>query len=268
MKSFGLVLCFAILGAVQKVSLGESPEIRSIDASQKYFEFVPVKPGTFKMGSPEGEVEHESNEKQREVTLTKPFQIQTTEVTQSLWKKVMKSNPSHFKGANLPVETVSWNDAQEFIKRLNARHGGGGYRYRLPTEAEWEYSARGGNAISSEEMQSAYFFGNDVGKLGDFAWFTENSGGKTHAVGTRGANALGLYDMNGNVWEFVQDLYLDDLSGLASVDPLNETSGYWRVMRGGRWGSVARLLRSANRYAVWAENRDIGVGLRLVRTVQ
>jgi formylglycine-generating enzyme required for sulfatase activity len=217
-------------------------------------------------GARSREVGHDSDEKQREVTLTKSFQIQTTEVTQSLWEKVMGSNPAYFKGANLPVETVSWNDVQDFIKKLNALYAGGGYNYRLPTEAEWEYSARGGNTVSSGEMQNAYFFGNDVGKLGDFAWFSGNSGSKTQAVGTRGKNALGLYDMSGNVWEWVQDLYVADTSTLPATDPLNESSGSGRVVRGGGWGNGAQYLRSARRHYASPSDRRTGFGFRLVRT--
>ena len=131
-------------------------------------EFVYIKPGTFMMGSPSGESGRESDENQHKVTLTRGFYMQTTEVTQGQWKAVMGNNPSSFKdGDDYPVEQVSWNDVQEFITKLNRREGGN--KYRLPTEAEWEYACRAGST-------SRFCFGNDAGGLGNYAWYSNNSG--------------------------------------------------------------------------------------------
>ncbi len=154
--------------------------------------FAQICPSTFMMGSPKSESGRDSNEgPQHQVTISKAFELQTTEVTQSQWQAVMGSTPSDFKGPDLPVEQVSWDDAQAFISKLNAL--GDGYRYRLPTEAEWEYAARAGTT------------GPYAGDLDAMAWYSQNSGNKTHPVGTKAPNAWGLYDMHGNVWEWTQD---------------------------------------------------------------
>lgn len=239
----------------------------NIDA---HFEFASVRPGTFKMGSPANEAGRDSDETQHTVTITKPFEIQTTEVTQSLWEKVMGSNPSQFKGANRPVEQVSWNDAQEFIKRLNGRPEikRSGFKYRLPTEAEWEYAARGGNE-PGVNMETAYSFGNDANQLGSFGWFTGNSDNQTHDVAdaSKKPNPLKLHDMNGNVWEWVEDAFQAELGTNSVTDPRID-SGSLRVFRGGGWVSDAQFLRSAGRVRFSADVRNNDLGFRLVRTPQ
>ena len=243
-----------------------------IDAN---FEFAAIKPGTFKMGSPSTEKDRDGDETQHSVTISKPFEIQTTEVTQSLYEKVTGKTPSNFKGANRPVEQVSWNDAQEFIKKLNERPEvkRSGFKYRLPTEAEWEYAARGGNSIPEKDMQTAYSFGDDPNQLGNFGWFTGKSAvngiRQTHDVkdASKKANPLKLNDMHGNVWEWVEDAYQANLGAGAVTDPRID-SGSVRVIRGGGWNSGARNLRSANRGGDSAGLRDLNVGFRLVRTPQ
>ena len=159
-------------------------------------EFVLIPAGKFMMGSDSGE----SNGKPvHEVRISKAFYLGKHEVTQGQWQKVMGNNPSIFKGdAILPVENVSWEDVQEFIHKLNAKEGD--TKYRLPTEAEWEYAARARTA-------TIYSFGNDERQLGEYAWYFPNSGNKTHPVGQKKPNAWGLHDMHGNVWEWVQDCY-------------------------------------------------------------
>jgi len=232
-------------------------------------EFASIKAGAFQMGSPSSEKGRSDDEVLHSVTLTKDFEIQQTEVTQAHWFLVMGYNPSAFKnkkhcpddylvinGASLcpnhPVETVSWDDAQAFIKKLN--EGNDGFAYRLPTEAEWEYSARAGS-------QSAYSFGDDAGYLRDHAWYYENSGNQSHAVGAKKANRNNLSDMHGNVKEWVQDWYGNYPSG-GQRDPV------WRVIRGGGWDDGAQVLRSGLRDYWWPGSRNNNVGFRLVRTAK
>ena len=218
-------------------------------------EMIKIEPGKFTMGSPITEKDRYSDEDKVEVEITKPFEIMTTPVTQKQWNEVMGKNPSHFrKDENLPVDSVSWNNVQNFIKKLNEKTG---ENYLLPTEAEWEYSARAGT-------KTAYFFGDDSEDLEDYAWFYDNSEEKTHQVGMKKPNQWGLYDVYGNLWEWVQDAYSDKLPG--GRDPLNE-SGSGRVLRGGGWYSVALNLRSANRLWDYPFNRYYNFGCRLVRTL-
>src|SRR5712691_6380873 len=222
-------------------------------------EFVLIPAGEFQMGS--NDTEALSDEKPvHTVRLTKPFYLGKYEVTQAQWEAVMENNPSRYKGDSaLPVEKVSWQDVQEFISRLNARERGTAF-YRLPTEAEWEYAARAGS-------NRAYSFGNSAGDLGRYAWCDRNSGDKTHPVGQLQPNAWGLYDMHGNVWEWVQDWY-EAYSGGTAVDPAGPSKGWLRVARGGSRDRTARDCRSAARiYGV----PDVGysdLGFRLLRMAQ
>jgi formylglycine-generating enzyme required for sulfatase activity len=206
--------------------------------------------GSFLMGSPEGEADRNKNEMQHRVTLMKGFWLGKTEVTQRQWEAVMGSSPSNFNGADLPVETVSWDDCQVFVRKLNAKAGGG--RFRLPTEAEWEYACRAGTA------------GPYAGILGDMGWYSENSDKTTHAAGQKRANAWGLFDMHGNVWEWCQDWYGDYPAG-SVTDPAGSGSGVDRVSRGGSWGIGAGLCRSAGRNRVAPYYRFYGLGVRLAR---
>ena len=246
------------------------------------FQRIGGKDVKFTMGSPETEKDRNNDEKQAEVTLSKAFEMMTTEVTQQMWFYVMGNNPSRFKTANhcsnhfkingedlcpdRPVEKVSWNDVREYIKRRNEAKGLTGCQgtpqdpkgcYRLPTEAEWEYAARGGTTTS-------YSFGNDRSRLKDYAWYTANSNRQTHPVETRMANPYGLRNMHGNVWEWVQDYWTRELPG--GRDPL-VVSGSSRVIRGGSWGSGVWYLRSANRSAGYPDGRSDNLGFRLVRNL-
>jgi formylglycine-generating enzyme required for sulfatase activity len=214
--------------------------------------FAQICPGTFMMGSPDSESGRDPDEgPQHQVTISKSFELQTTEVTQSQWQAVMGSNPSYFKGSDLPVENVSWYDAQEFITKLNAKNDG--YRYRLPTEAEWEYAARAGTT------------GPYAGDLDAMAWYSDNSDGKTYLVATKAANAWGLYDMHGNVWEWVQDWY-GNYDASAVTDPVGPSSGSFRVPRGGGWLTSSQACRSAFRFYFSPDSRSGALGLRLLRT--
>ena len=165
----------------------------------------------------------------------------------------MGSNPSNFKGDNLPVECVSWNDCQTFISKLNAATG---KRFRLPTEAEWEFAARGGKKSKGYKYSGS----NNLNKV---AWYDDNSNSKTHTVGTKIPNELGIYDMSGNVWEWCSDLY-DNYSSSWQTNPTGLSSGSGRVRRGGSWYGVASLCRSSRRASRDPGSRSIDLGLRLV----
>ena len=218
-------------------------------------EFVYVKPASFMMGSPSSKQGRGSYEKQHRVTLTKGYYLQTTEVTQGQWRAIMGNNPSRFSncGDGCPVEKVSWNDVQAFISKLNRKEGTN--RYRLPTEAEWEYAARAGST-------SRFCFGDDEDRLSEYAWYVRNSGGKTHSVAQKKPNAWILYDMHGNVWEWCQDWYSDYPSG-SVTDPTGPSSGSSRVYRGGCWLNLAGLCRSANRLWYLPGYRSHRLGFRL-----
>ena len=226
--------------------------------------FVYIKPGTFTMGSPSSEPSHGSDERQHRVTLTKGFYMQTTEVTQGQWRAIMGNNPSHFKncGDDCPVEEVSWNDAQGFIRKLNQEEGSD--KYRLPTEAEWEYAARAGSTTAFanggiSELKCGYDSNLDA-----MGWYCGNSNERTHPVAQKQPNAWGLYDMHGNVREWCQDWYGKTYPSGSVVDPTGPSSGSDRVGRGGSWNYVAGSCRSADRYGSEPGFRSYSLGFRLV----
>ena len=217
-------------------------------------DMVRVEAGTFTMGAtPEMENPWDGEKPTHQVTLTNDYYIGKYEVTQALWQAVMSNNPSYFKGDNLPVEKVSWNDCQEFISKLNTITG---KTFRLPTEAEWEYAARGGKKSKGYQYSGS-------NNLSDVAWYEDNSGNKTHAVGSKQANELGIYDMSGNVWEWCQDWY-GKYSSSSQTNPTGATSGSYRVIRGGSWFNAARYCRSSFRFNGTPVYRRIDLGLRLV----
>jgi formylglycine-generating enzyme required for sulfatase activity len=220
--------------------------------------FVLIQAGTFMMGSTKADQYWESDEMPRhEVTISRSFYMQTTEVTQGQWRKVMGSNPSVFAdcGDNCPVENVSWNDVQAFIDKLNRMEKT--EKYRLPTEAEWEYAARAGTT-------TMYYAGDKVLDGVRAAWHTINGGGGTHTVGTKIPNAWGLYDVLGNVWEWVKD-WKGDYSSDSVTDPKGPSSGSERVYRGGCFDSYTSGVRAANRLSGKPDVRNSSVGFRLVR---
>ena len=186
----------------------------------------------------------------------KSFAIGKYEVTQEQYYAVMGVNPSRFKGRSLPVEQVSWDDAQEFVKKLSAKTG---KNYRLPTEAEWEYAAR---ARSTTDFS----FGNDVEQLAEYAWYGNKTDGKTHPVGLKKPNSFGLYDMHGNIWEWTQDCDNENYNA-APIDGSAWTKGdcSLRVVRGGSWISDPSYLRSANRDGVATATRNFIGGFRVAR---
>ena len=220
-------------------------------------EMVKVEAGTFMMGATSEMKDPDDDEKPvHQVILTNDYYMGKYEVTQALWEAVMGSNPSIFKGDNLPIETVSWNDCQEFISKLNSMTG---RKFRLPTEAEWEYAARGGKKSRSYQYSGS-------SNISDVAWYDGNSGSKTHPVGTKQANELGIYDMSGNVYEWCQDWY-GSYSSSSQTNPTGSVSGSDRVHRGGSWGSNARYCRSSFRCYNTPDFRNDYLGLRLVLSV-
>ena len=225
-------------------------------------DFVYISPGTFLMGSPEEEFGRNDDETLHEVTLTRGFYLQTTLVTQKQWKIVMGGNPSSFSGKlDRPVDGVSWNDCQQFIKRLNSF---GTYYYRLPTEAEWEYACRAGTEVAVHNVDINISEGGHVSGLDEVAWYNANSAGKTHPVAQKRPNTWGLYDMHGNLCEWCEDWYDEYPAGLLS-DPINTKVTSGRVARGGCWVSTAQNCRSASRFSWSPDCRSDFVGFRLIR---
>ena len=214
---------------------------------------VYVSGGTFTMGatSEQGSEADDYEKPTHSVTLSS-FYLCKYEVTQALWRAVMGNNPSYFKGNNLPVENVSWNDCQTFISRLNNLTG---KNFRLPTEAEWEYAARGGN-----RSRGYKYSGSNT--LSDVAWYDGNGGSETHPVGSKSPNELGLYDMSGNVWEWCSDRH-GIYSSSAQTNPTGSSSGSYRVLRGGGWFSDAMDCRSSYRGSLTPDYRNGFLGLRL-----
>jgi formylglycine-generating enzyme required for sulfatase activity len=229
--------------------------------------FVAISPGVFSMGSPTGEDGRDDDETPHTVTLSQGFWLQATEVTQAQWQVVMGTNPSRFGGcADCPVETVSWFDAIVYVNALSVRDGLprcydgerlvdlGCTGYRLPTEAEWEYAARAGTT------------GTRYGDLDAIAWHSGNAGGRTHPVGQKQANAWGLHDMLGNVWEWVHDWY-DDYGG-DGTNPTGPAVGGLRVSRGGSSGAAMLNVRAARRFGYTPRTRGDALGFRVARSIR
>jgi formylglycine-generating enzyme required for sulfatase activity len=211
--------------------------------------FVYIPPGKFMMGDEYSGPIHE-------VTLTTGFLMQTTPVTHKQWESVMGNNPARFKscGNDCPVENVSWDDAQSFIQKLNEMEK---ENYDLPTEAQWEYACRAGST-------TRYCYGDQESLLDNYAWYRKNSQESTHPVAQLKPNDWGLYDMDGNVWEWCRDLK-GDYPNLSVIDPVGPDNGTIRVLRGGSWYNDADYCRSANSNRRNPVNRNRYYGFRLVR---
>jgi formylglycine-generating enzyme required for sulfatase activity len=223
------------------------------------FRLIPA--GTFVMGSPSDELGRETNETQYTVTISESFYIQTTEVTQGQWKALMGNNPSSFTscGLNCPVEYISWEDAQTFIATLNAMGEGS---YTLPTEAQWEYATRAGsNKAFANGIISHIETDPNLDIMG---WYYSNSSSTPHAAAQKQANAWGMFDTHGNVWEWCNDWYGTYPTG-SVADPMGVSSGSTRVIRGGSWNHLARYCRSNNRNGYSPGSRYNYIGLRLMR---
>ena len=235
------------------------------DKSEKTFEWEPemvyVEPGTFTMGCTDGDCGTSVETPVHQVTLTKGYYIGKYPITQTQWKAVMGDNPSYHKGDDQPVEAVSWEKIQAFIEKLNKMTG---KKYRLPTEAEWEFAARGGN-----QSKGYKYSGSD--NIDDVAWYGAfaggNSGNAPHSVGLKQPNELGIYDMSGNIWEYCSD-WLGVYSDEAQTDPQGPAVGSYRVLRGGGFTNSAQQCRVAYRnHDDSAHPISRNVGLRVVRTL-
>lgn len=213
---------------------------------------VTVEGGTFRMGSTDGDIDEQPI---HEVTVNS-FKISPFEVTQAIWKAVMGTNPSGFGNCDdCPVETISWNDIQAFLSKLQKITG---KSYRLPTEAEWEFVAKGGTL-----SQNFNFSGSST--LNEAAWNIDNSDNKTHVVGQKKANELGIYDLTGNVFEWCQDWYNDSYyQSSPSTNPINTTQSNYKTLRGGSWNSTSKLSSIANRTFIAPDKAFADVGFRLV----
>ena len=257
--------CEVTVMKAQKVSVQWGPEVRP--------KLVRVPKGSFTMGSPMTESGRDTNEVQHSVTLTTDFWMAESEVTQRQYRNLLGSSPSNFKGDELPVESVSWFEAVEYCNALSLKEMltpcyqisgttvGWAERvkcsgYRLPTEAEWEYAAR--------SPATTVYAGSD--SVDGVAWYSTNSGSTTHAVKTKTANGRGLYDLSGNVWEWVWDGYQGNYEALPSTDPIGPLTVAARVFRGGSWGNTATGARVAQRYGYAPSNRDYYLGFRFVRS--
>ncbi len=223
-------------------------------------EFVTIAAGSFEMGAPETEQGSNVNERPvHTVTFENSYQIMTTEVTQGMWFEVMGSNPSHFSGDNLPVEMVTWYQCQEFVTAMNEldEH----HTYSLPSESQWEYACRAGTT-------TRYYWGDDIDEtiINDYAWWTGNADDSTHPVAEKLPNNWGLFDMNGNVWEWVEDWHNADYVGAPEDGSpwLSGNSGK-RAYRGSSWVGFPKACRSAYRHFIQPDMSYNGLGLRLVR---
>lgn len=225
---------------------------------------VEIPSGTFEMGGkslPEIGFTPEPEELPRRAVRVSRFALGKYEVTQAEWVALMGENPSDYDDHSglLPVETVSWRDAKEFLRRLSKKTG---RHYRLPTEAEWEYAARAG-------QDTLYSFGNDATRLDQYAWFNANSGGHIHPVGTKLANAFGLHDMHGNVWEWVEDCYFPSYEGAPSdAKPVRSVEGCQRNNRGGSWVNASLNLRASHRHKMGGGSRGTFIGFRVAMTME
>ncbi len=265
-------------GAAQAAQEAWAKSLRKSSAVEKNsigMELILIPPGKFRMGSPESEQGRDkgrlADETQVAVTLTKAYYLGKTEVTRNQWRVVMGTTPwmgkeeSPLAGDDCPVIEVTWDDAQAFCKRLSETED---QAYRLPTEAEWEYACRAGTT-------TRFSYGDDESRLGDQAWYRKNTwdrppsgentrGRYAHEVGRKKANPFGLHDMHGNVWEWCENGYKEQLQG--GTDPVNSTGGSDRVVRGGGWPSDAHLQRSAVRIGLSRSFRSIDVGFRVARS--
>lgn len=276
LKQFSLSLLTIILCFLYSLPHSEAENATYAFTNKLNMRFVSIPPGTFIMGSPLDEIGRESDETQHSVIISKGFFISETEVTQEQWKKLMGDNPSGFKnlGLDRPVEQVSWNDSMAFIDKLNNVEGTD--KYRLPTEAEWEYACRAGSTSAFSGGEITETSCKTIPALAGMAWYCANAKSETHPVGTKTPNAWGLYDMHGNVHEWCLDsctrssvwtrrtgvitnTYKDGV-----IDPVS-SEGELRIFRGGCWNQSSRYVRSADRNYFRPIARRTYIGFRVVK---
>ena len=245
--SSALLAAFVAACVAAPLAVAQAPAPQKTKVNPKDgLTYVMIPPGRFMMGCSTGDIECFDEEKQvHEVTITSPFWMGRTDVTQEAYQRVTGQNPSHFKGANLPVDSVNWSEAQAYCQAVGGR---------LPTEAEWEYAVRGGDPASR------------YGPLEEIAWYSGNSRSKTHAVAQKKANAFGLYDMLGNVWQWTADWY-GAYAPAAASDPTGPGGGAGRTVRGGSWADTARFERESEREGVLPGNHNRVIGFRCVSAV-
>ena len=253
MFAVALLVSTGMRGAASEEEQPLSPVIKTLIGNM-----VLVEGGTFIMGATDNQkADAESDEKPVHKVTLSSYKIGKYEVTQEEWSAVMDQNPAHFKGARLPIENVSWDDCQKFIRKLNDMTG---MTFRLPTEAEWEYAARGGN----QSRGYKYAGSNSVDSV---AWFRGNSGNHSHEVGQKKPNELGLYDMSGNVYELCQD-WKGRYTTSAQQNPQGSDEGTHRVNRGGRWCGGKGACRVSDRSMCQPTDRFYHLGMRLALTVE
>ena len=255
------VVLLAMVGSAFSKEPKPPPKELTVDLGKGVkLEMILIPAGEFPMGSPDSDNNAFEWEKpQHRVRITKPFYLGKYLVTQQEWEAVMRNNLSYFKGPKNPVERVSWDDCRQFLEKLNAKATAGGGKFQLPTEAQWEYACRAGS-------KTKYFFGDDETRLGEYAWYSNNSGSKTYPVGEKKPNAWGLCDMHGNVWEWCQDLYDGAYyANSPTDDPTGPATGPIRVFRGGSWNYGAGDCRSAHRGGGTPGSRDGDLGFRVAR---
>lgn len=239
----GLKKSYAHLKPSKTIELGDGVKL----------ELILIRPGSFVMGSAEN-VGEEDEMPPHQVTISEPFYLGKYEVTQAQWEKMIDRNPSKFKGSQNPVDSVSWNDCQQFLTQLSTRTG---RKFALPTEAQWEYACRAGS-------KNRWFFGEDPTQAKQYAWIDETAQGKTHPVGEKQPNPWGLYDMYGNLQEWCNDRYQNPYPTGKVTDPQGAATGESRLLRGGAWGDAAGSTRSAYRNCMGSTIANDGVGLRCV----
>ncbi len=252
--------CFVLLAGIGGASTAQT---KANDGT--YFvdpatgmEFVFVKGGTFAMGDLYG-VGWQEERPVHEVTVS-DFFIGKYEVTQAQWEKVMGYNNSKFQGADHPVDRVSWNEIQEFVEKLRAKTG---VPYRLPTEAEWEFAARGGT-------RDKWAGTNDEAEVGDYAWYLHNSNQRSHPVGTKKPNRLGIHDMSGSLWEWVHDRFNYPFPSDHQTDPQGPDTSWkddYRTYKGGAWDYIPRIVRVSSRSGKEPDYQRPWIGFRLARDV-
>lgn len=234
------------------------PKTASVDLGGGLsMEFVLIPPGVFQMGSP-AEIGDSDEKPKHQVSLTKPFFLGKFEVTQAQWMQLMRSNPSHFKGENRPVDNVSWNDCLRFLEKLAAKTD---RTFSLPTEAQWEYACRAGT-------DTRWNFGDSPVPITEYAWVGQESRSTTHPVGQKKPNPWGLHDLYGNLGEWCADWYGNPYPKGDAVDPQGPPSGQSKVIRGGAWGDDPSNARSAYRNANGPAGATDGIGFRCVMWVK